>query len=114
MTTVITTTEINLVRRHSFHQTNQSANQKPNNDSRQNNKVGTGRIKCTYCNLTNHTVDTCFKKQRDIKAGIAVVKGKILPERLKQYVHEATIAGSKDNIYKDRTVAEYRLNRATR
>ena len=91
---------------HSFHQTNQSANQKPNNDSRQNNKVGTGRIKCTYCNLTNHTVDTCFKKQRDIKAGVAVVKGKFIPERLKQYVHKATIAGSKEGKVKE--VAVYR------
>ena len=79
---------------------------KPNNDSRQNNKVGTGRIKCTYCNLTNHTVDTCFKKQRDIKAGIAVVKGKFIPERLKQYVHKATIAGSKEGKVKE--VAVYR------
>ena len=51
-------------------------------------------------------IDTCFTKQRDIKVGIVMVKGKFIPERLKQYVHKATIAGSKEG--KVKKVAVYR------
>ena len=90
----------------SFHQDNQRVNQKFSNDFRQNSRVGTGQLKCTYCNLTNHTVDKCYKKQRDTKAGIGVVKGKFIPEKLKRYVHKAKIASGKDG--KVREVAVYR------
>ena len=43
---------------------------KPNNNastSTQNDNNATSKKKCTYCGMTNHSTDRCYKLQKDVR-----------------------------------------------
>ncbi|XP_067685776.1 uncharacterized protein [Haliotis asinina] len=70
-----------------------------NGSSGQNSTQGVNsawaRPKCSYCHMTNHTVDSCFKRNRDNASAIGFVKSAMPLSRVSKYIHKGSVSDVK-------------------
>ena len=93
---------------------NKSSSDHKNSDTRDKgqgegqNSSKSAKKKCTYCGLTNHVVETCFKKKRDESkpSAVGLVQSRCPVTEKDKFIHKGYMSGSKDKgqevtIYRD-------------